>query len=92
MIDLNRIDEVCHEKKWSRRKLEREAGLSVGSISKWMKVTPSASNLKKVADALGVSTTFLTGDSEYRSEKDTIITLKKGNQKYSFHFDGTPLQ
>lgn len=73
MIDLNRIDEVCHEKKWSRRKLEREAGLSVGSISKWMKVTPSASNLKKVADALGVSTTFLTGDSEYRSEKDAII-------------------
>lgn len=31
-------------------------------------------------------------DYEYRSEKDTIITLKKGNQKYSFHFDGTPLQ
>jgi repressor LexA len=73
MIDLNRIDEVCHEKKWSRRKLEREAGLSVGSISKWMKVTPSASNLKKVADALGVSTAFLTGDSEYRSEKDAVI-------------------
>lgn len=73
MIDLNRIDEVCHEKKWSRRKLEREAGLGVGSISKWMKVTPSASNLKKVADALGVSTGFLTGESDHRSEKDAVI-------------------
>ena len=73
MINLNRIDEVCQEKKWSRRKLEREAGLSVGSISKWMKVTPSASNLQKVAVALGVSTTFLTGDSEFRSEQDAVI-------------------
>ena len=73
MVDLNRIDELCHEKKWSRRKLEREAGISVGSISKWVKVTPSATNLKKVAVALEVSVTFLTGDSEYRSEKDAVI-------------------
>ena len=73
MIDLNRIDELCKEKKWSRRKLEREAGIGVGSISKWAKVIPSANNLKKVADALGVSTTFLTGDSDFRSEQDAVI-------------------
>ena len=80
MINLNRIDEVCQEKKWSRRKLEREAGIGVGSISKWVKVTPSASNLKKVADALGVSTAFLTGDSEYRSEKDAVIAKWTADQ------------
>lgn len=80
MIDLDRIDAVCHEKNWSRRKLEREAGLGVGSISKWTKVVPSASNLKKVADALGVSTTFLTGDSDYRSEKDAIIAKWTADQ------------
>lgn len=73
MINLNRIDEMCHEKKWSRRRLEKEAGLGVGSISKWMKVTPSSANLKKVADALGVSTAFLTGDSDFRSEQDAVI-------------------
>jgi repressor LexA len=73
MVNLNRIDEVCQEKKWSRRKLEREAGIGVGSISKWTKVTPSTTNLKKVADALGVSTAFLTGDSDFRSEQDAVI-------------------
>ena len=73
MVSLKRIDEVCQEKKWSRRKLEREAGIGVGSISKWIKVTPSTSNLKKVADALGVSTAFLTGDSMFRSEQDAVI-------------------
>lgn len=73
MINLQRIDDLCREKKWSRRKLEREAGIGVGSISKWMKVTPSTTNLKKVADALGVSTAFLTGDSDFRSEQDAVI-------------------
>ena len=73
MINLNRIDEVCQEKKWSRRRLEREAGIGVGSISKWTTVTPSTANLKKVADALGVSTAFLTGDSDFRSEQDAVI-------------------
>ena len=80
MIDLDRIDAVCREKNWSRRKLEREAGLGVGSISKWTKVVPSTSNLKKVADALGVSTTFLTGDSDYRSEKDAVIAKWTADQ------------
>ena len=73
MVNLKRIDEMCQEKKWSRRRLEREAGIGVGSISKWIKVTPSTSNLKKVADALGVSTAFLTGDSDFRSEQDAVI-------------------
>ena len=73
MVNLNRIDEICQEKKWSRRKLEREAGIGVGSISKWVKVTPSAVNLKKVADALGVSIAFLTGESDFRSEQDAVI-------------------
>lgn len=73
MVNLDRLDELCHEKRWSRRKLEREAGIAVGSISKWVKVTPSASNLKKVADALGVSIAFLTGDSDFKSEQDAVI-------------------
>lgn len=81
MINLQRIDDLCREKKWSRRKLEREAGIGVGSISKWMKVTPSTTNLKKVADALGVSTAFLTGDSDFRSEQDAVIAKWTAQQQ-----------
>ena len=73
MISLERIDDLRKEKKWSRRKLEREAGLGVGSISKWATGTPQAGNLKKVADVLGVSTAYLMGESDFRSEQDAVI-------------------
>lgn len=70
---LERINDLTKEKKWSRRELERKAGISVGSITKWKTVNPTQVNLKKVADALGVSVAYLTGESEFRTEKDAII-------------------
>lgn len=35
--------------------IEIEAGLSVGSLCKWNKVSPTARSLKKVAKLLGVT-------------------------------------
>ena len=78
---MERIEEVLKEKDWSRRKLEREAGISVGSITKWKTVNPSQNNLKKVADALGVSVAYLTGESDFRSERDAVIHKWIMNQK-----------
>lgn len=72
-IIVERIELLTKEKKWSRRELERRAGLGVGSITKWNKATPSTVNLKKVADVLDVSTAYLTGDSDFRSEQDAVI-------------------
>lgn len=83
MVNLKRIEELCREKDWSRRKLEREAGISVGSISHWNTVSPSASNLQKVADALGVSTAYLTDVSEFRTEQDALIS------KWNEHMSST---
>ena len=37
-----------------RQKPERKAGLAKGTIYRWKKASPTVSNLKKVADALGV--------------------------------------
>lgn len=34
--------------------VERKAGLAKGTIYRWKKASPTVSNLKKVADALGV--------------------------------------
>lgn len=72
-MNMNRIDELCRERKWSRRKLERQAGLSVGSTYKWSESSPSTDNLKKVADALGVSIAYITGESDHRTEQDALF-------------------
>jgi len=50
--------------------LERAAGLANGTIGKWGKgiCNPTAQNLKKVADFLGVTTDYLLG-------KDTTGTV-----------------
>lgn len=73
MILMERIEELQKQKKWSRRELERQAGIGVGSISKWTTYTPTSKNIKKVADALGCSVAYLTGDSDFTSEQDAVI-------------------
>ena len=50
-----KIKKICAEKGISVAQVEREAGLKNGAISKWNDVTPLVTNLKAVADYLGVS-------------------------------------
>lgn len=49
-----RIKSISEEKALSIYKIERDLDFSNGTISKWNKSMPSAKNLKKVADYLGV--------------------------------------
>ncbi|HCR3796274.1 helix-turn-helix transcriptional regulator [Enterococcus faecalis] len=49
-----RIKSISEEKSLSIYKIERDLDFSNGTISKWNKSMPSAKNLKKVADYLGV--------------------------------------
>ena len=74
MIRMDRIEELQNKKKWSRRELERRAGIGVGAISKWLQFTPTAKNIKKVADALGCSVAYLTGESDFISEQDAVMS------------------
>lgn len=48
MIRTDRIDELLKERKISKRHLEMEAWIGVGSITKWKTVNPTQANLKKV--------------------------------------------
>lgn len=48
----------------SINKLEKEAGLTRGSMAKWDIHTPSYDKLKKVADFFGVTVDYLLGTSE----------------------------
>lgn len=49
-----RIVELCKEKGTTVKQLERDAGLSNGSISKWRECSPMVSSVEKVAKALDV--------------------------------------
>ena len=73
MIRMDRIEDLQNKKKWSRRELERQAGIGVGSISKWIRFTPTTRNIKKVADVLGCSVAYLTGESDFITEQDAVI-------------------
>ena len=48
----------------SVNKLEKEAGLTRGSMSKWDDHVPSYDKLKKVADYFGISVSDLTSDEQ----------------------------
>ena len=72
---LERINQLCSEKGISKRKLEVESGLSIGSISKWKNVgfKPNQKSLQKVSDYFGVSVAYLTGESDFRNEEEAMI-------------------
>ena len=70
---LERVEELCAEKNISKRKLEREAGLGVGSSSKWNKYTPNATTTSKIAEYFNVSLSYLMGESDFRTEKEAVL-------------------
>lgn len=52
---LENIRRLCSEKPISIAKLERETGISNGTISRWNTSSPSVENVQKVADFFGVT-------------------------------------
>jgi repressor LexA len=75
MTFLERLDKLCIEKNISKRKLEREAGLGTASTTKWKKdgSVPNQTSLEKLSEYLGVSVSYLIGESEYRTEQEAVI-------------------
>lgn len=52
---VSKIRKLCSERGLTIQKLEQSAGLTNGCVSKWAVSDPKVSNLKKVADVLGVT-------------------------------------
>ena len=52
---LTNIRRLCSKKPVSIAKLEKETGISNGTISRWDTSSPTVENLKKVADYFGVT-------------------------------------
>ena len=56
-----KILQLCKEKGISVARLERETGISNGTISRWGSSSPTVEKLEKVADYFGVSVDSLLG-------------------------------
>nr|WP_302600232.1 helix-turn-helix transcriptional regulator [uncultured Cellulosilyticum sp.] len=70
MTIVDRIKQLCASKSTNMANLERELGLSKGSISKWSKSSPNSDSLPKIADYFHVSVDYLLG----REEKLNALT------------------
>ena len=56
---LKNIRLLCSKKPVSIAKLERETGISNGTISRWDTSSPSIENVQKVAEYFGVTVDYL---------------------------------
>ena len=56
---LENIRRLCSKKPVSIAKLERETGISNGTISRWDTSSPTVENVQKVADYFDVTVDFL---------------------------------
>lgn len=61
---VKRIDALCKERNTTLTAIERECGLGVSSIRKWDEHSPSLSKVILVADALGVSMSYLIDEQQ----------------------------
>ncbi|WYJ90206.1 hypothetical protein A5888_001934 [Enterococcus sp. 9E7_DIV0242] len=100
MTVLQRIKELAFEKGISLAEIERSAGLSSGSITKWDKSSPSTDKLLKVATYLHVSMDYLTGNSEnvptettpeWASEEDILELDKMLDSNVNMSYGGENL-
>lgn len=59
---LKNISRLCKEKGVSIARLERECGISNGTISRWGTSSPTVENVRKVAEYLGTTVDALISD------------------------------
>lgn len=61
--------------------MEQESGIAVGSTSKWKSgFQPNQNSLQKLSEYFGVSIAYLTGESDFRTERDAVID--KWSERY----------
>lgn len=74
---LDRVKELARNQGMTVAELERKLNFSQGSISRWVKQSPSSERLQKVADYFDVSTDYLLG----RTDKKRYWSLTEKDEK-----------
>ena len=78
---VEKIKDLCKEKKISVAELERKTGISNGQIRKWDVSTPGVDKLKLVADYFDVSVDYLLGRTEKKRYYDLTDKDERDIQK-----------
>lgn len=79
MTLYERIEELCGMQGISIRKLEREAGVGQGSVSKWKRgaYRPGSKSVQRIAAYFGVSIDYLMGETDDVISPALIDTLQR---------------
>ena len=73
MALVPKIEELCKECNTTVTALERDCGLSLGSVRRWDKNSPSIDRVVLVAKALNTTVSYLIGETDL-----TLPTDKSG--------------
>lgn len=69
MSFYERLTKLMKDRNISQAKLEKEIGISNGSVSKWRNSIPTPKTLKKLADFFGVDSDYLlTGEEKAHTD------------------------
>jgi len=92
MTSVERVKQICKERKIPVSRLERECGFANGYISQLKKGVMPEDRLRKVAEYLDVSAEYLaTGEEQkqYYTDEETkrMAEFLKNNKDYKVLFD-----
>lgn len=77
---FERLTALMKENGLSQAALEKEIGISNGSVTKWKESTPNSNTMNKLAEYFGVTTQYLlTGEDRNFSAKEAILDAKISN-------------
>lgn len=79
---IEKIKQLCEERNSNLSKLERACGFANSTIRRWENSSPSAENLKKVADYFDVSVDYLLDRG--------VFCMSQQAQDYAKQFEALP--
>jgi len=85
----DRIKSIASREGITIKQIQEDLHLARASMQNWNKVMPSIDKIQRVADYLGVSTSYLIGETEIRCQPEDILfnkdiaTLQRGFEKLS---------
>ena len=96
MTLFERTKETASNRGLSIQQVAKKAGLGINSIYRWKERNPTTSNIKAVADVLGVSVDYLLGNTDemHSNKKDDNVPIdldKVLSEEGMAMFDGQPL-
>lgn len=74
-----RLRELLDEKKWSQKELAERCGTTAATVSRWLSGTNTADiqGVVNISKAFHVSTDYLLGITNIRSETDKTLSVEK---------------